>query len=187
MGCGASAHDKYTPADGAPLGQEHAEKAPSGDSKVGYADAVKARSAKKQPYDVSLSYDASYSPELYKMVAAELGKDYKVGSGLKSIKSSRRLIIFLSPPYFTNKTCCAEFCEAVSAGVEVVLICVDGSTWAGNPFPSLDDVPAEMRTDKGGVVRPRDAASILLGRTIAIEHKASYLPAFVEKLYVPIA
>ena len=63
-----------------------------------------------------------------------------------------------------------------------MLHCDDVTPWYERT-PSW--VMEKMRTH--GVVRPRDAASILLGLTIAIEHKASYLPAFVEKLYVPIA
>ena len=125
-----------------------------------------------------MSFEQSFSPELYSMVSDALGKDYKIGPrGLKSIQNASKLIIFLSPPFFENKDCCAEFCEAVKAGVEVVMVCVDGSEWAGMPFPSISDVPETI-----GSVHPRDAASVLFGHTIAIEHRTAYLGAFVEKL-----
>ena len=59
----------------------------------------------------------------------------------------------------------------------MVLVCVDGSSWGGEPFPALSDVP-----ETTGDARPRDAASVLFGITIAIEHRERYLAAFVEKL-----
>ena len=57
------------------------------------------------------------------------------------------------------------------------MVCVDGSEWAGMPFPSISDVPETI-----GSVHPRDAASVLFGHTIALEHRTAYLGAFVEKL-----
>ena len=139
-----------------------------------YLSRCKARADGANEFDVVLSYAEAHQPELYKIIAAELGKDYKVGGrGVKAIDSAARLVCFLSPPYFSNEACRAEFCEAVKAGVEVVLVCVDGSEWQGQPFPALTDVPAG---------ETREAASVLFGITIAIEHRRSYLAGFVEKL-----
>ena len=179
MGCGASstAGAKYAAAtEEAPL---RADKGDTDSAKTAYQNAAKARAAKKLDVDVVMSYEPSYSPELYELVTAALGKDYKVGArGVKSISKARRLVIYLSPSYFDSKDCCAEFCEAVKTGIEVVLVCVEGSVWkdaSGNdmPFPSITDVPAGPT---------RDAASVLFGLTIAIDHRARYLPTFVEKL-----
>ena len=46
-----------------------------------------------------------------------------------------------------------DSCEAVHAGVEVLPVCVEGSSWAGMPFPALSDVPETATTVDGGVVR----------------------------------
>ena len=183
MGCGSSvpAGAKYAASDAPPETKDPAVDVSGGDinPKSAYIAACKARAAKKQDYDVTLSFEGSFARELYEDVTSELAKDYKVAPrGVKSLHKSSRLIVFLSPPYFDSKECCAEFCEAIKAGVEVVLVCVEGSMWkdaSGNdmPFPAISDVPAGA---------PRDAASILFGLTIAIDHKARYLPTFVEKL-----
>lgn len=182
MGCGAStnASAKYeaAPRDEAPLRAEKGGEL-QGDAKTAYQSRMAARVASKIDTDLVMSFDPAYSPALYELVTTALSKDYKVGPrGVKAVAKARRMVIFLSPTYFGSKDNCAEFCEAVKAGVEVVLVCVEGSVWkdaSGNdmPFPSLEDVPAGPA---------RDAASVLFGLTIAIDHKARYLPTFVEKL-----
>lgn len=178
MGCGASTAGPPSAKYAAAPDGENLPPDAKGDGKAAYLSKLAVRKYNPAKYDVVMSFDPSFSPELYKLVSDELSKDYSVGPrGVKSIQSASKLVIFLSPSYFASKDCCNEFCEVVKTGVEVVLVCVDGSEWAGMPFPQLTDLPETM-----GAVRPRAAGAVLFGHTIAIEHRNAYLGAFVEKL-----
>ena len=122
MGCGAStpSSTKYVAADDARPENKDMREPVQSTAKKDYLDAIKVRQSVVHKYDVVLSFEPSYSPNLYDVVSTELGKKYVLGDrSLAAIAESSRLVIFLSPPYFSNAACCAEFCEAVKAGVEV--------------------------------------------------------------------
>ena len=151
-----------------------------------YADALKAGSSQQKEYDcylscettaASLAAEVRSSLEGYQLPAPTGGLKEK----LSALRASGKVVIFLTPAYFSDAGCCAEFCEAVAAGIEVLPVCVEGSTWSGMPFPQLTDVPETVETPVG-TKAPRDAAGAVFGHTIAIEHKSAYLPAFVQKL-----
>ena len=183
-----------------------------------YADALKtgAGASKEKEYDAYLSFEAT-AANLAAEVRSLMG-GYQLpelnNSGLEeklaSLRASRRVVMFLTPNYFSDVGCCAEvlmpqrartadlhapdgllltrvepclkqFCEAVTAGIDVLPVCVEGSTWSGMPFPQLTDVPETVETPLG-TKAPRDAASAVFGHTIAIEHKSAYVSAFVQKL-----
>ena len=115
MGCGASTSNpqlKYASKDAAPIAQAGVRDPAQSEAKKQYLEAVKRRGSQK--YDAVLSFETSYSPNLYEVVSTELKKSYIVGDRmLSSISEASRLIIFLSPSYFSDAMCCAEFCEAV--------------------------------------------------------------------------
>jgi hypothetical protein len=190
MGCGASAAaPKYEVADGAPV------KAPSNATgrieaaalKAAYTSAVKTDKADRQ-WDTFLSYEETGEALAGKVRDYLQGDHYRVpikraelDAQLQGVLDSRKVVIFLTPAYFDSAECCAEFCEAVRKGVEVMPVCVEGSSWAGMPFPALTDVPEAVET-ANGTVWPRDAAGAVFGHTIAIDHKAAYVEAFLDKL-----
>ena len=153
-----------------------------------YADALKtgAGASQEKEYDAYLSFEATAASLAAEVRSSLEGYQLPVpASGLKeklaTLRASRRVVIFLTPTYFSDAGCCAEFCEAVAAGIEVLPVCVEGSTWSGMPFPALTDVPEKVETPVG-TKAPRDAAGAVFGHTIAIEHKSAYVSAFVQKL-----
>ena len=186
MGCGAStaAPDKY--AEGT------LPASPGGrDLKKQYTDKIKSAeslSADAKPWDTFLSYEDS-AAVLADATREKLGAlQYKVPTKRndleaqkEGVRTSRRVVVFFSPAFFNTPSCCAEFCEAVEAGVEVLPVAVEGASWGGNPFPQLTDVPESMDTS-AGVIKPREAAAAVFGHTIALDHKNAYLDAFFEKL-----
>ena len=151
-----------------------------------YAEALQKASNASKQYDAFLSFESTAA-----QLAAEVRSSldgYGIPEGKRSLKenleelrASRRVVILLTPQYFGSETCCAEFCEAVAEGIEVLPVCVEGSTWAGMPFPALTDVPEKVQTAAGQKL-PRDAAGAVFGHTIAIEHKFAYMSGFVQKL-----
>ena len=62
-----------------------------------------------------------------------------------AVRHTATFVAFLSPTYFQSAACCLEVCEAVERQVPILLVLVDGSSWGGKPFPSLDDVPESIR------------------------------------------
>ena len=184
MGCGAS-----TPAPTERYAVVEQEPSHAATLKKRYSEKIMSTSsADEKQWDVFLSYDPS-ADELATTVRDRLTKlSYKVPTRRPEVdaqklgvRASRKMVVFFSPLYFESATCCAEFCEAVEAGVEVLPVCVEGATWHGQPFPQLTDVPEAVDTSEGSV-RPRDAATAVFGHTIALDHKAAYLQAFLEKL-----
>lgn len=155
------------------------------------------RSESQTFWDVYLSFDDS-AAELAGSVRESLGSTHRVGpqpdstltTKLENVRSAYKLVVFLTPSYFDSAVCCAEFCEAVEHSIEVVPVCVEGSSWAGMPFPALSDVPETAHLEGGATVHPRDAASAVFGTHIAISHKAAYLDAFLhwvrERVGVPL-
>ena len=151
-----------------------------------YADALKAGSSQQKEYDCYLSCEATAASLAAEVRSSLEGYQLPAPTGglkekLSALRASGKVVIFLTPAYFSDAGCCAEFCEAVAAGIEVLPVCVEGSTWSGMPFPQLTDVPETVETPVG-TKAPRDAAGAVFGHTIAIEHKSAYLPAFVQKL-----
>ena len=187
MGCAQSKPDVYRVAPAPPEGSSAPGLERRSTGRI-YADALKTGegASQEKEYDAYLSFEATAaslaaevrsSLEGYQLPAPTSGLKEK----LATLRASRRVVIFLTPKYFSDAGCCAEFCEAVAAGIEVLPVCVEGSTWSGMPFPALTDVPEKMETPVG-TKAPRDAAGAVFGHTIAIEHKAAYVSAFVLKL-----
>ena len=103
MGCGASTGNvppsaKYEAMDAAPPTKETSAQS---EAKKIYMDAVKARAEKGSTFDVVISSDA-FSPGLADMVSGELGKVYKIGAGIDAIADAARVVILLSPTYFSD-------------------------------------------------------------------------------------
>ena len=180
MGCAQSKPEVYRVAPAPPEGSSAPGLERRSTGRI-YADALKTGegASQEKEYDAYLSFEAT-AASLAAEVRSSL-EGYQLpapASGLKeklaTLRASRRVVIFLTPKYFSDAGCCAEFCEAVAAGIEVLPVCVEGSTWSGMPFPALTDVPEKMETPVG-TKAPRDAAGAVFGHTIAIEHKAAYV------------
>ena len=58
---------------------------------------------------------------------------------------------------------------------------VDGASWGGKPFPSLEDVPVEIQVEDVNV-RVRDAAAKVFPTKQVVEHTRSYFGPFVDAL-----
>ena len=178
MGCGASSlpASKYAdarpeppqneaPADTSPI--MATTKVEAAKLKADYAAAVKAPPKGSRQWDAFISFDASSAKDLGdKIRTTLLGASYKVPTArrgdvtaqLQGVRDAARVILLLTPSYFDNPTCCAEFCEAVHRGIAIVPVCVEGSTWQGMPFPQLSDVPESvLLAELGQEVYPRAA------------------------------
>ena len=181
MGCGASS----------PPGAKYAESPPiKGDDLIkSYTERIRESDLRKAQWDTFVSA-APAETALAKRVRDHLrAAGYKIPNPRKEpdaqkqgIRDSRRVVSFISQTYFDSPACCAEFCEAVINGVEVLPVSVEGSSWRGMPFPALTDVPETAQTDEGRLVKPRDAAAAVFGHTIALDHMDAYLDAFLENL-----
>ena len=174
MGCGAStsAPPKYAvPAETA---VRALKRVPAAELKQSYASSIKQAKKGEKQWDAFISHEAS-AKELVGKIRDDLAtKKYRspmqrkeLTAQLQGVKDSSRVVILLTPAFFDNPTCCAEFCEAVYAGVEVLPVCVEGSTWSGMPFPALTDVPEVVTTEVGDLY-PRDAAAAVFAHTIAV-------------------
>ena len=173
-----------------PPGAKYAESPPiKGDDLIkSYTERIKESDLREAQWDTFVSA-APAETALAKTVRDHLrAAGYKIpnprkepGAQKQGICDSRRVVSFISQTYFDSPACCAEFCEAVGNGVEVILVSVEGSSWHGMPFPALTDVPETAQTDEG-LVKPRDAAAAVFGHTIALDHVDAYLDAFLTNL-----
>ena len=173
-----------------PPGAKYAESPPiKGDDLIkSYTERINESDLREAQWDTFVSA-APAETALAKTVRDHLrAAGYKIpnprkepGAQKQGICDSRRVVSFISQTYFDSPACCAEFCEAVGNGVEVILVSVEGSSWHGMPFPALTDVPETAQTDEG-LVKPRDAAAAVFGHTIALDHVDAYLDAFLTNL-----
>ncbi len=139
----------------------------------------------ERTYDVFLSFESASCSDLFDRLRQELS-EYQMAfttepADLDAVRESRHVVVLMTPQYFEQPTCCAELCAAVKAGIECLLVTVEGATWGGKPFPSLDDIPETVRTPQS-MVRPRDAAKAVFQHKLALEYRTNYSTCFVEKM-----
>jgi hypothetical protein len=111
---------------------------------------------------------------------------YRLGSG-EALAASSKVVLFLSPAYFTSSRCCAELCRAVELGLPTLLVVVDGSKWGGKSFPAATDIPETETapTEGGEPLKPREAFAAVQqgeGGGKPIEHSRSYFDPFIDQL-----
>jgi len=112
----------------------------------------------------------------------DLALDSAVQQQRANVSAAKFFVAFLSEAYFTTVESCLELCEAVSQGVPIVLVVVDGSLWNGKRFPALTDVPEEHTLGDGSKLRTRDAAGAAFASAVKLEHTRSYFDAFLAQL-----
>ena len=104
-----------------------------------------------------------------------------VASHEAAVRAAATFVCLLSPSFFESAECCFELSVACAAGVPILFIVVDGSTWEGKSFPAAADVPEEQ-TLGGRCIRVRDAAVPAFASSKTLDHSRSYFEAFLEQL-----